>query len=125
MSNVQRVIANPVVSTCKILNGASESSAIALGGRVYFAFTTPAAWTTAAITFLASNEEAGTYSPVYTDGGTELTVASGNVAAGRNITLSSSNMNYLAPFKFIKLRSGVAATPVNQGADRTFIIHTK
>ena len=123
--SVQRIIANPVVSTATIPKDAAITGAIPIGGRTYFGFSTPATWTAAAITFLASDEEAGTYRPVYTDGGTELTVASANVAVDRNISMSPSNMNYLAPFKFIKLRSGVAATPVDQAAARVFIIHTK
>lgn len=123
--SVQRIIANPVVSTATIANGAALSSAIALGGRTYFAFSMPAAWTTAAITFLASSEEGGTYLPVYKEDGTELSISSSNAAVDRAISFGATTLSYLAPFKYIKLRSGVAATPVNQGAARTFIIHTK
>lgn len=124
MSNVQRIIANPVVIQASIANGESQSTAIPLGGRTYVAITVSPQWTAAALTFLASNEEAGTFLPVYKEDGTELTIASDNVVVSRNIGLGAL-MQYLSPFKFIKLRSGTAATPVNQAAARPFLIHTK
>ena len=124
MSNVQRIIANPVVIQASIANGESQSGAIPIGGRTYVAITVSPQWTAAALTFLASNEEGGTFLPVYKEDGTELTIASANVVVSRNIGLGAL-MQYLSPFKFIKLRSGTAATPVNQDAARPFLIHTK
>ena len=124
MSNVQRIIANPVVIQASIANGESQSGAIPIGGRTYVAITVSPQWTAAALTFLASNEEGGTFLPVYKEDGTELTIASANVVVSRNIGLGAL-MQYLSPFKFIKLRSGTAATPVNQAAARPFLIHTK
>jgi hypothetical protein len=125
MSSIQRVIANPVVIPASIKLGESQSSAIPMGGRTYIAITTPPAWTAAAVTFLASNEEGGTFLPVHKEDGTELTITSANFAVNRNIGLGTAFMQYLSAFKFIKIRSGNTATPVNQLAARPILIHTK
>ena len=124
MSNVQRIIANPVVIQASIKLGEALSTVIPLGGRTYMAITVSPEWTEAALTFLASNEEGGTFLPVYKEDGTELTITSANVVASRNIGMGAL-MQYLSPFKYIKLRSGTAASPVNQAAARPFLIHTK
>jgi len=104
-------------TTTTIANGASQSAAIDLTdrGRLLLCIQMPAAWTAANITFLASNDGV-TYGPVY-DQYLELTVY--NVAA----------LAYLAvPYwkfmgmRYLKIRSGTAGTPVNQGAGRTLTL---
>lgn len=110
-----------------IASGASQSGEIDCSGADILGIVVPTGWTAAAITFLAAVREdqagsADTFVPIYDDAGTELTIASGTVAAGRFIALRPD----IAPLTRgpwrIKLRSGVAATPVNQAADRTIIV---
>jgi hypothetical protein len=107
----------PRVMRVTIANGASQSEEIDLQGADALAIIIPAAWTAAAITFLVSADPGGTYGPLYDDAGTEATVASAAVVALRVISLRAL-VDVLKPIRYLKLRSGVAATPVNQGADR-------
>jgi hypothetical protein len=110
-----------------IANGASQSGEIDCSGLDILGIILPSGWTAAAVTFLAAVREdqagnADTFVPIYDDAGTELTIASANAVAGRFIALRPD----IAPLTRgpwrIKLRSGVAATPVNQGAARTIIV---
>jgi hypothetical protein len=103
-----------MIATPKILSGASQSNAIQLDFETPLTVVMPAAWTAAKLSFLASFDGV-TYGMLSYEG----TEVSYTVAAGDFVTLD--------PFKFsrvpfLKLRSGVAATPVNQAADRTFTV---
>lgn len=100
-------------SNVKIASGASESGVLDLHDQVIVAIVVPDEWTAANITFLASNRVDGTFDPVYDAAGTELEVTA---AASRHIVLAPDSTR---SFRFLKLRSGTAGTPVNQGADRT------
>ena len=100
------------------------SETIDLGSTTLFAIEMPDAWQAAAITFLASSTKNGTFKSVYDDSGTEVTIASANISAGRFIVPDSVAIK-LAPFRYLKLRSGTAATPVNQTVDRQFSIVAK
>lgn len=101
-----------MIATPKIANGASESGAIQLDFETPLTIFMPAGWDTAALTFLASFDGV-TYGPLKYEG-TEVSIT---VAAGDAITLDPFKFTRLP---FIKLRSGTAATPVNQTADRVF-----
>ena len=103
------------VITATIANGEALSGEIDLGGYQIGAIQMPAAWTAANITFTAATATGGTFQSLYDDSGLEVTVTA---AAAECIALSSNALN-LAPLRFIKIRSGTAATPVNQGAART------
>lgn len=107
--------------TVTIANGASQSGVIPLAGRRIRAIHTPAAWTTAALTFLAAETPSATYDPVYDDGGTEVSVAQANVVADRAI-VNATILAKLDGLGFVKLRSGTAGAAVNQGADRVFVL---
>ena len=99
--------------TTTIANGASESSAIDLDGHWLGAVSLPAAWTAADLTVLASPDGGSTWLPVYDAAGNEVTIQADTerwVAVTRESTEA---------YRRIKLRSGNAATPVNQGAART------
>lgn len=98
-------------STAVIANGASQSNALDIFGQAITGFQMPTGWTAAAITLLASVDEDGPFQPVYDADGTELTVTT---AASRFVALDPAGLR----FRYVKLRSGVAATPVNQGAER-------
>ena len=107
--------------TVTIANGATGlSDAIDLEGYQLAAIQMPATWVAAAITFLAATESGGTFQSVY-NAGTEV---SETVAQARCQTIVA-NMPALAPLRFIKLRSGTAATPVNQTADRVLTLILK
>ena len=111
---------NPVVSqaletkSVTISSGSSLSSAVDLGGRKLVAIVMPSAWTAASLTFQASVDGV-TYYDVY-DGSTERTVA---VAASYYSMLAIGD--YVG-VRYLKVRSGTAASGVNQGADRTLTL---
>lgn len=99
-----------------IAAGASESEALDAREFIPTALLMPAAWDAAAITFLVSERRDGTYLPLYSSAGTEV---SATVAASRAVALDPTTF---AGLRFFKLRSGVAATPVNQTAARLITI---
>ena len=107
------------VETVTIASGASLSGAVDLGAHRLGAVIVPSAWTAASITLQASQSLAGTYGDVYDDLGTEisLTAAAGRVITG--VTLER------IPLRYVKLRSGTSATPVNQAAARTLTLVLK
>jgi hypothetical protein len=105
-----------------IANGASQSDILDLGGYTMAGIATPSAWTTAAITFLVAQRPTDTFLPLYTEGGTEVSVT---VAVSRGIGLTALPAEALAAWRYVRLRSGTAATPVNQGAARTIIVALK
>lgn len=101
-----------------IANGGSLSNAVEIDGRLN-AIVIPAAWTTAAITFSASADGSNYHDVVDIVSGsrTERTLASGAITAGDFVALTRSDW---AGMKYLKVRSGTSASPVNQGAARTF-----
>lgn len=107
-SNVMSVLENAVAS---ILNGQSLSGAISLGGVRLFGLVMPAAWTAAVVTFQASFDNGATWVSMYDASGNELSVT---VGASRYVALDPV---YFAAVPMIRLRSGTAAAPVNQGQD--------
>ena len=100
-----------------IASGTSLSGEIEVKNQL-LAIEMPAAWTAASITFQASSTSGGTYKDVYDDLGSEVTLTAG---ANRVITIDNNALK-LASLKFIKLRSGTTATPVNQAAARVINI---
>ena len=107
-----------------ILNGASQSGTIDLRDYAIAAIVMPAGWDAAAITFLASATAGGTFAAVYDDAGTEVSITSVNAVAGR-VIVNKTILEQLAGLRFVKIRSGVAATPVNQTADRSITVMLK
>lgn len=110
---------NPTPSICQdgtltIASGASLSDALNLGGNILLGFYMPASWTTAAVTFAAS-EDGVTYSPVVKDG-SELSVTA---AAGQYIVLFPADFMGI---RYLRLRSGTSSAAVNQGAARDLTI---
>jgi hypothetical protein len=74
----------------------------------------PAAWTAAALTFQVSTDGV-TYRNMYDFYGNEVTVSAAIALASRALTIVIVDWLNV---RFIKVRSGTAAAPVNQGADR-------
>lgn len=98
-----------------IANGASVSDVAQLGGRQLVGLITPAAWTTAVLTFQAC--AAGTnYRDVYDDA-VERSIASATIGASRFLALDSIDWFGMG---LLRLRSGTSASPTNQGAERVF-----
>lgn len=110
----------PVVSqaletlTCTIESGASLSGAVDLGGRKLVAIDMPASWTAASLTFQASVDNS-TWDDLY-DGATERALT---VAASRYM---HQNIADWVGVRYLKIRSGTAGTPVNQGGDRVITL---
>jgi hypothetical protein len=106
--------------TVTIASGASQSDVIdTVDTRIYGLRLDPTGWTSAAITFLGCETADGTFEALYKDDGTEATLASASIATGRKIGLDAI-AGALMPWRYLKLRSGTAGVPVNQGAARTF-----
>lgn len=103
-----------------ISSGQSLSSSVDLGGTRLFGIKMPAAWTAANITFQASFDGGATWVNMYDTYGNELTVTP---AANRFITIDPVNF---AAVQLLRIRSGTAATPVNQAqnSDLTLILRT-
>jgi len=87
----------------------SVSSPITVGGE-RIGLIIPSDWTAADITFLASVDGVNYYS-LQDDAGTEVSI---KATANRAVTLGDKRF-LLMPFGYLKIRSGVLATPVVQG----------
>jgi hypothetical protein len=101
-----------VSKTATIAAGASLSDAVDIDGWKFMAFEMPAEWDAASMTYQASIDNV-TFKDLYMDGA-EVT---GTVTASK---VCAVNLNALAfaAVRYIKIRSGTAATPVNQTAER-------
>ena len=89
---------------------ASLSGEVDLEGAVLVGIAMPAAWTAANLTFQAASATGGTFQDVYDDAGGEVTViAAVSRAIGVDVAAGA-----LAPFRYIKVRSGTTGTPVVQ-----------
>ena len=104
--------------TVTILNGASLSDAIYLGNRHLSEIIMPAAWTAAALTFQFSLDNI-TYNNAFSLTA-ELTANSTAAAANQSINIATSATFHGA--RYLKIRSGTAATPVVQAADRVLTV---
>ena len=107
-------------ASANIANGAALSAAVCLGDKILCAIQMPAAWTAADLTFQVSYDKGVTWTDLHDDGGTEVKISS--PAAGEVRLLDPSGF---ASCMFLKVRSGVSATPVNQGAARTITLVTR
>jgi len=94
-----------------IPNGTALSEEVSLAGRTLVGIVMPAGWTAAAMTFLAG-AVSGTVRKLVDKAGAELSLT---VAVDTCIYLPALD---LAGVRFLQVRSGTAATPVNQGAAR-------
>jgi len=77
-------------------------------------------WTTADITFLAAEKYDGTYLPVYGPTGTEVKLTTGT--SSKVILMVPGSVGDLDNLRYLKLRSGTEASPVNQTGDRTILM---
>jgi hypothetical protein len=96
-----------------IANGASLSGIVDLGTyRLFGILMDPTAWTAAALTFQVSIDGVNFYN-LFDDTGTEI---NWTVLAQQFITVAVP-AKWLG-IRYIKVRSGTSATPVNQGGAR-------
>ena len=109
-------------TTGTIANGASLSGAvdvtsfIDVGNPSPVGIIMPASWTTADLTFQAS-QNCSTYTNLYDALGNEYTV---KAAASRFILLDRTAF---VGFRCFKIRSGTSGSPVNQGAQRILTVN--
>ncbi len=109
--------------TFTIANGAALSSTVDLGGAAEFGgstasayFITPAAWDAAAVTMQVSHDGSTWYN-LYS-GATEASLLA-SVVTGIQTSVGGS---FFAGARYCRFRSGTAAAPVNQTADRVFTL---
>ncbi len=119
--NHVETVGQDATATATIAQTESLSGVVDLGGHALVGIIMPAAWTAAALTFQASNASGGTYANVYDDSAVEVTV---QAAASRAIAVDMAALK-LAPWRYIKIRSGTSATPVAQEAERTLTLVLK
>lgn len=105
------------LKTVTIPAGGSQSEAFDLEGFELAGVIMPAAWDAAALTLLASVGPNGTFDRVDDDAGTEWSLT---VAASRVVGVGTpAKAGATRGLRWVKLRSGTAALPVNQVAART------
>lgn len=105
-----------------IANGTSLSGAVNLGSKILSAIIIPSGWTAAALSFQASDDQGQTWKDVYDQGGNEINVAQAYVVINRRISIDPGDFGGI---DFIKVRSGLSAAAVNQGADRVLTLVTR
>ena len=108
-------VENRTEHTVTIANGAALSNAVNLRGEVLVGLRMPAVWTAAGITFQVSMDNV-TYQDLYAAGGGEVALT---VVAAHQVALDPDGY---AGARWVKVRSGTGAVPVNQGAERVFSI---
>lgn len=100
-----------VTASLTISNGTALSPAVDLTQYSLVGLVMPSGWTAANLTFQGSADNSNFFD-LY-DSGAEVNL--GSAAASRYILL---NPTTFAGLRFLKVRSGTSASPVNQGADR-------
>ena len=100
------------VLTATIGSGASVSNAINVAGLLVTNLLVPATWTTANLTLQTSDDDS-TYYNVYDEYGSEQAATVATTSCDINLT------HWLLGRKYLKVRSGTAATPVNQAGTRS------
>lgn len=107
-----------------IANGTSLSPAVDtgnVGGAKLIGIEMSAGWTAAGLTFQVSPDGTN-YFNLQTDAAEATAVAAASQVIGLRADLSS----VLSRFRYLKVRSGTAGTPVNQGAERAlFLLFTR
>lgn len=101
--------------TVTILNGASVSGSIDLSDTSLLGFVSPAAWTTAALNLEVSTDNIN-WQVAYDAYGSQV----GSIATPVVAASYAADAIALLPWAYVRFRSGTSATPVVQGADRTF-----
>jgi hypothetical protein len=104
--------------TVTILNGDSLSDAISLENKVLIGIIMPSTWTTAALTFQFSIDGINYYNAFSLTA--ELTA--NTTAAAANSFINISKTAAFDSSRYLKIRSGTAASPVAQGGNRILTV---
>jgi hypothetical protein len=106
-------------ATVTIAAGTNTSGALRLDEYALFGLVMPAAWTSANISFDVSTD-GSTYQHLYDEDGSEVTLG---VEAGKSYGFSAGFASRFLAWDYVKVRSGVAGSFVNQsGADRAITL---
>jgi hypothetical protein len=116
-------IGSRVSTSLTIAADASESGILDTKGKTVAGVILPAAWTTADLSFLVCNSYSGTYVPLYDSAGTEVKVPSASISTSESRAFDLDS-NAFMPWRYVKVRSGVNGTAVNQAAARTVVVTT-
>jgi len=111
---------DPSFLTASIPNGTAITPAIDLGSQRLHRIVIPAAWTAAAISFDVSYDGTN-FAPLFNSAG-EFSLASATVVAASRSVLVDLPTFY--GIRYLKVRSGLVASPVNQAAQRDLILVT-
>lgn len=105
------------------------SGVVDLGANDLIAFEMPESWAGTALTFQSKannvDDEQATpedWDDVYDDTGTEVSVT---VAAGRIVVVGTATKAAIGALRYLRIRSGTAAAPVNQNPAKEIRIITK
>jgi hypothetical protein len=113
---VQRIPNGTALGTAYVqVGGTVATGAATSASATLLAVQLPAAWTAAVLTLQASRDGA-VWVDLYDRFGAEVTL---QAAASRRVLVEPS---LVAGVEFLRVRSGTAATPVNQGADRDVVL---
>ena len=104
-----------------ISSGGSVTPTIALGNNSLVGIIMPVAWTAAALSIEVSMDGTNWVSTLYDSYSAQTGYYSTPVAGAAY----AADILSIIGFKYIRLRSGTAAAPVNQAANRVFSIITK
>ena len=104
-----------VTAAVTIANGTALSPAVDLTAYTLVAIQLPAGWTAAGLTFQAANDNQN-FGDVYDKTGEYAFAA---VDVNRLLVCDPSAF---AGIRYLKIRSGTGAAPVNQGADRVLTL---
>ena len=104
-----------VTASVTISNGTALSPAVDLTQYSLVGLVMPSGWTAANLTFQGSVDNSNFFD-LY-DSGAEINL--GAAAASRYVLL---NPAVFAGLRYLKVRSGTSAAPVNQGADRAITL---
>lgn len=108
-------------ATATIANGASVSGSVDLTNTALLGFIAPAGWTTAALNLEVSMDNASWSTGIYDGSGSAVSSWSALVA-GAGYAVDTVSM---LPFRYVRFRSGTSASPVNQAAQRDFVVITR
>ena len=104
--------------TATIASGTSLSAEVPLGQKTLVGIVLPAAWTSASLTFQATPDDIN-FSELYDGAGNAVTLTA---AAGQFIQIDPTKWRGITG---IKVRSGTAASPVNQAAAAAITLVTR
>ena len=113
--------------TVTIASGESLSGVVDLrgihpvGAYQVVGFQMPSSWTSASVSFAVSSDGV-TFVPLYWDGAEFVVNAGGGAVASGGVSVEPSAF---AGWPFLKVRSGTAASAVNQAAERSVVVLTR